>query len=316
MLATAGSLPADDGSWAFEFKWDGIRAICYVERGEARFVSRNGNNLTSSFHSLQPHDSSLEGSDLVLDGEIVAFDERGIPSFQALQSRGHGPSAAVAYIIFDVLWLDGSSMMDKPYAERRAVLEDLALDRIASWSVAPSFAGPGSDVVAASGERGLEGVVAKRLDSRYIPGSRSPLWIKVKHVRSQEVVIGGFTQGGGSRSGSIGALLLGVADVSGLRYVGKVGSGFDSEELRSLGTALSKIPAKVSPFSEVLHLTGERRLGCSRCSSAKSALRSGPPPAGSGSPFGRASEATSRRRMSWRSEPEAVTPGFRIPRLT
>jgi bifunctional non-homologous end joining protein LigD len=116
----------------------------------------------------------------------------------------------------------------------------------------PFVCGPGSDVVAASGERGLEGVIAKRLDSRYIPGSRSPLWIKLKHVRSQEVVIGGFTKGGGSRSGSIGALLLGVADLSGLRYVGKVGSGFDSEELRSLGTALSKIPAKVSPFSEVL----------------------------------------------------------------
>jgi bifunctional non-homologous end joining protein LigD len=266
MLATPGALPAGDGNWAFEFKWDGIRAVVFVEAGRARFASRNDNDLTGSIPELQPPVEAF-AVPVVLDGEIVAFDETGVPRFQLLQNRGRqpgrarasrqgrpdaaagGPSAgAVAYLVFDVLWLDGNSLMDRTYSERRHVLETLDLTGAPLWSVAPSFPGPGEDVFAASRDQGLEGVVSKRLDSRYTPGRRSPAWIKTKHQRMQEVVVGGWTRGEGSRSGTIGALLLGIPGAGGLGYVGKVGSGFDGRELKALGERFAGLVADQSPF--------------------------------------------------------------------
>jgi bifunctional non-homologous end joining protein LigD len=284
MLATAGPLPPDDGNWAFEFKWDGIRAVAFVEAGRARFASRNDNDLTGSIPELQPGEGALE-LPVVLDGEIVAFDETGVPRFQLLQNRGRQPNrpgghrpgrsdraraagggagksatgdagstggaggGAVAYIVFDVLWLGGNSLMARSYSERRQVLDTLDFGGLPAWTAAPSFPGPGDDVFAASRERGLEGVVAKRLDSRYTPGRRSPAWIKAKHQRMQEVVVGGWTRGEGSRSGTIGALLLGIPGAGGLTYVGKVGSGFDGRELKALGERFAPLVADRSPFS-------------------------------------------------------------------
>jgi bifunctional non-homologous end joining protein LigD len=264
MLASPGQLPPDEDDWAFELKWDGIRAISYVEADRARFVSRNDNDLTASFTELQPPDGSVAFGRAVLDGEIVAFDDTGIPSFQLLQPRIHGPGSsqisrrALAYLVFDVLFLDGRLLVDEPYSERRRLLERAGLETTGSWTVAPSFPGPGRDIYDASLAQGLEGVVAKRLDSRYTPGRRSPSWIKVKHVKTQEVVVGGWTRGGGARTGSLGALLLGIPGSSGLRYVGKVGSGFDRKELEMLGRRLTGLVADRSPFSSPLSTTEAR----------------------------------------------------------
>ncbi|HKH88948.1 MAG TPA: non-homologous end-joining DNA ligase [Acidimicrobiales bacterium] len=253
MLAMAGSLPADDEAWAFEFKWDGIRAIAYVDRDGTRFMSRNDNDLTGSFPVLQPRYGVGGSRAAVLDGEIVAFDEDGRPSFQRLQRRSSSPEGQppIAYVVFDVLRLDGTWLLEMPYAERRETLERLDLEGVAgSWTVAPRFPGPGSDVLAATRSGGLEGVVAKRLDSRYLPGRRSPLWTKVKNVRTQQIVVGGWIPGEGHRSGRIGSLMMGIPDGSGgLAYVGQVGSGFGEEVLRGLAERLAPDIVDRSPFT-------------------------------------------------------------------
>jgi len=272
MLAVAGTLPAESDGWAYEFKWDGARAIAYVEGGRARFLSRNANDMTASFPELRPLGESLGARQVILDGEIVAFDDEGRPRFQLLQPRLHvgvpeadgdgrrparrRPSRAgtssrpVVYVIFDVLHLDGSSRLEEPYSKRRKLLESLKLSKGANWTIGPSFPGPGSDVLAASLDKGLEGVVAKRTDSRYQPGRRSPAWRKVKNFLTQEVVLGGYTPGEGKRSGSIGSLLLGIpTDEGGLEYVGQVGTGFSEEILRDLGREFSERVRDRSPFS-------------------------------------------------------------------
>ncbi len=153
-------------------------------------------------------------------------------------------------MVFDVLHLDGSPRLDEPYSKRRKLLESLKLSKGANWTIGPSLPGPGSDVLAASLERGLEGVVAKRTDSRYQPGRRSPAWRKVKNFRTQEVVVGGYTPGEGKRSGSIGSLLLGIpTEEGGLDYVGQVGTGFSEEILRDLGRTFAERVRDRSPFS-------------------------------------------------------------------
>ena len=267
MLAVPGPLPDDDG-WAFEFKWDGVRAIAYVEGGRGRFLSRNGNELTASFPELRPLAEALGARQAVLDGEIVVFDSDGDPSFQLLQSRLHtvdgearkrrptrgrpatGAPFPVVYVLFDVLHLDGVSRLAAPYAERHKLLESLKLDKGANWTVSPSFPGPGADVLAASRQQKLEGVVAKRLDSIYEPGKRSPAWRKTKNFKTQEVIIGGYTAGEGRRAGSIGSLLLGIpSDEGGLEYVGQVGTGFSEEALRELRQELGSRILEASPFA-------------------------------------------------------------------
>src|SRR6266508_3581527 len=196
MLAVLGELPGHDAGWGYEFKWDGVRIIAYVHSGQVRLMSRTDRDVTGSYPELAGLSDLLDGVPAVLDGEVVAYDDRGRPSSLPL-----------------------------PYRERRDLLAELALDgphvRTPPW-----FAGGGADVLAASAEQGLEGVVAKRLESPYLPGRRSPAWRKVKPVRTQEVVIGGWKPGEGRRAGMIGSLLLGIPGPEGLRYVGHVGTGF------------------------------------------------------------------------------------------
>ncbi|MGH9172218.1 MAG: non-homologous end-joining DNA ligase [Acidimicrobiales bacterium] len=257
MLATLGQLPADETGWAFEFKWDGVRAVCYLEAGrDARFSSRRDKDLTAGVPALQPDQSAWERLaghlPAVLDGEIVAFDEHGVPRFQALQARHANPATPIAYVVFDVLCLAGRLLVDEPYSERRRVLESLRLGEIPNWSVSPSFEGGGRAVFETSGERGLEGVMAKRADSRYLPGRRSPAWLKIKHTTSGTFVVGGFTSGSGSREGTIGALLLGVEEAGGLRYVGKVGSGLGTQELRGLEAILRGLVLEEPPFGSTV----------------------------------------------------------------
>jgi bifunctional non-homologous end joining protein LigD len=258
MLATLGELPKDDANWSYEMKWDGVRALTYLQDGRVRFTSRNDIDVTVSYPELHSLSEQLGETQALLDGEIVSFDEAGRPSFKRLQQRMHVASAATArrlaesdpavYLIFDLLHLDGRNLFDLPYTLRRELLEGLELDGD-SWQTPPAFTGDGPHAVEASKQQGLEGIMAKRSSSRYLPGRRSPEWVKVKNFRTQEVVVGGWSPGKGRRAGTVGALLLGVPTSEGLRYVGQVGTGFTDAMLRDLAERLGHIARKTSPFS-------------------------------------------------------------------
>jgi bifunctional non-homologous end joining protein LigD len=258
MLARVGSLPAQESGWAFEVKWDGVRAVAYSRPGELRLESRNLNDITDSYPELFAMNAALSSHSVVLDGEVVAFDDSGRPSFAALQQRMHVDARAqarklakgipVTYVIFDLLWLDGHSLMREPYSQRRELLAALALNG-AHWQTPEHVVGAGKALLGATAEQRLEGVVAKRLDSLYQPGARTGDWVKVKSVARQELVVGGWMPGKGKRSDSIGALLLGVYETDGkLRYVGRVGSGFSDSELQRLADLLAPLARATSPF--------------------------------------------------------------------
>ncbi len=259
MLARTGSLPADERGWVFEIKWDGVRALTYSTPGELRLESRNLNEITGQYPELGRLNRALSSHAAILDGEIVAFDEQGRPSFAALQRRMHVGSPAqakrlakaspVTYMIFDVLWLDGHSLMGLAYEERRARLQALALSG-ESWQTPEHLTGKGKDVLAATAEQQLEGIVAKRLDSSYESGSRSTSWVKIKNVGRQELVVGGWLAGEGRRRERIGALLVGVYDPDGaFRYAGRVGTGFTDAELDRLAKLLAALHREDSPFT-------------------------------------------------------------------
>ena len=258
MLARTGELPPDDDRWAYEIKWDGVRAIAYVDGGRLRLASRNGRDITPRYPELRELGRALAGREVVLDGEVVAFGPDGRPSFQRLQGRMHltsehavrrlSQSEPVAYIIFDVLWLDGHSLCGLPYTERRVCLHELGLAG-PTWQAPANHVGDGAAMLAASRERGLEGIIAKRLDSTYTPGRRSTAWVKVKNVRETDVVVGGWLEGEGRRNGRLGALVVGFYEDGELRYAGRVGSGFDEAELSRVGGLLAPLARDDSPFS-------------------------------------------------------------------
>jgi bifunctional non-homologous end joining protein LigD len=258
MLAKIGDLPRDEDRYAFEIKWDGIRALVYSEPGRMRIEGRSLTDVTAQYPELRPLNRELGSRSAVLDGEIVALDERGRPNFGRLQQRMHltgdtrikrrSKELPATYMIFDLLHLDGHSLMDLPYEERRARLDDLGLDG-AAWRTPRSHPGEGRALLEASAEQGLEGVVAKRLDSAYEPGRRAETWVKVKNKRRQELAIGGWLPGEGKREASIGALLVGREDDDGiLRYGGRVGSGFKERDLQDLQERLEPLRRRTSPF--------------------------------------------------------------------
>jgi bifunctional non-homologous end joining protein LigD len=257
MLVTPGGLPRDDSAWAYETKWDGVRAIAYLRDGGLRLFTRNDADVTAAYPELLPLGQALGPVPAILDGEVVAYDGHGRVSFEALQPRMHLRDAVqierlaarspVSYEIFDLLRLGDRSTVDLPYAQRRELLESLNLDG-PTWHTTPSTVGGGAEALAAAVRAHTEGVVAKRLDSRYTPGRRSPAWLKIKNFRTQEVVVGGWTPGQGNRADTIGALLLGVPGPDGLEYVGQVGTGFTRAALATLQTELG--PAETaSPFA-------------------------------------------------------------------
>ena len=263
MLATLSDLPARDSQFGFEVKWDGVRAIAYWRPGRWRLEGRNLTDITARYPELRALGEELGSREAVLDGEVVAFDEDGRPSFERLQRRMHLTSDTairrlaredpVTYVVFDILYLDGESLLERPYSERRALLADLSLEG-PTWQTPVHRQGGGRELLAATAELGLEGVVAKRLASPYRPGVRGGDWLKVKNHNRQELVIGGWLSGKGARSGGIGALLVGFREGSGrtvrLRYAGRVGSGFSQAELRRLKDELGRRARKSSPFSK------------------------------------------------------------------
>ena len=260
MMARTATLPRDDEDWAFEVKWDGVRAVCHSEPGRMRLHSRNLLDLTPRYPEVGRLNRALSHHRAILDGEIVALDAEGRPSFGALQRRMHVGSEStvrrlaketpVTYIIFDLLWLDGHSLMDLPYSERRARLAELELGDNGRWRVPDYVVGHGQQLLSATEQQGLEGVIAKRLDSPYEPGRRTPSWLKIKNVDRQEVVVGGWVPGDGKRRDRIGALLVGVRDDDGsLRHVGRVGTGFTEAELDRLAEKLRPLEREDSPFA-------------------------------------------------------------------
>lgn len=266
MKATTGPVPTDEG-WAFEIKLDGMRVVADVgakprsaKDMSLTLTSASGRDATGQFPELDALGAHLAGHRAVLDGEVVVFDSHGRTDFGRLQPRMHttgakvAPLAAqvpVAYVLFDLLHLDGHDTIDLPYVERRRLLGEL-VEPAATWTVPSHHVGGGTELFEAAAARGLEGIIAKRLDSPYRPGKRSPSWRKCKVRRGQEVVVGGWTPGEGGRSSTIGSLLVGVHDPGDeggpLRFAGGVGTGFTEAVLNDLRERLEALIADDCPF--------------------------------------------------------------------
>ena len=246
MKASLGSLPApsDDAGWAYEVKWDGYRTIAFVTSGKLRLQSSSGIDVTGRYPELAGLADAVAVPDAVLDGELVVLDDDGRPRFELIQRH----ERQSVFYAFDVLHLAGHDTIGLPYENRRSLL-DQTLDAGPNWSV-PSFQiGDGAALLAAIAARDLEGVMAKRLGSQYVPGKRSPNWRKVKNRITTVVTIGGFTAGAGNRSSTFGALLVGSEDIGGLRFAGGVGTGFDVATLDNLNRRMRALRIPGSPFS-------------------------------------------------------------------
>jgi len=258
MLATLTDRRDFGEDWLLERKFDGERCVARKAGDEVRLESRNGKDLSGTYPEVDSALAAQRSRQLLLDGEVVAFDDEGRPSFELLQTRMHLASDSavkrrmrdtpVTYVIFDLLYLDGHSTMPLTYEERRELLDQLDLEGPA-WRTPRHHVGDGAVLLEATERMGVEGIVAKRLDSLYEPGRRSSAWIKVKNVCRQEMVIGGFTSGEGSRGGHVGALAVGYYDDGKLVYAGKVGTGFTETTLATLSRELEALRRKESPFS-------------------------------------------------------------------
>lgn len=256
MLGKLGPLPASSADWGFEFKWDGLRAIAYWNGERVRLESRNRLDITFRYPELQSLGETL-GQNAVLDGEIVAPDEHGRPSFTRLQQRMHVEKAAavkarlhvrIYYYVFDLLYLNGTTLLDQTYSQRRELLGRLGLDH-PSVRVPPSYRGEGEDVLNVARQHGLEGIMCKRLDGLYLPGRRSGDWRKVKVVNSREFVIGGFKYVKGDQS-RIGSLQLGAYDDEmRLHFVGGAGTGFSDPDHEILLCRLEPIRVAHNVFA-------------------------------------------------------------------
>lgn len=272
MLATPGALPPapQDAQWAYETKQDGQRVVVYLP-GDGSLVlrARSGDVITGAYPELRPLGAVLGDTAAVLDGEVVAPDERGHGDFQRLQSRmglAHSPALAarravqipVHLVLFDVMFLRGGRLLALPYARRRQLLEALALAG-PHWSTPGAIVGHGAQALEATREAGLEGLVCKRLDSVYEPGVRSRSWIKIRNIRAVDVVVGGWLPGQGRLAGLPGALLVGQQPAAGrLRYAGRVGTGWSESERASLARLLQALSTSVCPFERDPRVPGAR----------------------------------------------------------
>jgi bifunctional non-homologous end joining protein LigD len=264
MKAIPGTaLPTGEG-WVYETKWDGMRVLTEVGPDGVAAWSGNGKDATASFPELAALGPALAPVEALLDGEMVALDAQGKPSFERLQQRMHITSAAearrraaevpVAYVVFDLLRLAGHDLTGEPWRDRRRLLDALADDLPPGIDVATVYE-DGPELLDAVKRQGLEGVMAKRVDAPYLPGRRSRSWVKVKVRRHDEMVVGGWSGGLGNREGKLGSLLVGFYDpVPGgetpgpLRYAGRVGSGFTSDELDRMGARLAGLAFEDCPF--------------------------------------------------------------------
>lgn len=249
MLATEGSVEKLKATqWAFEGKWDGYRVLVEADHGRLQLRSRRGRDVTAEYPQFQALAADLADHHVVLDGEAVALDDHGVPSFGEMQNRAR--STRVEFWAFDILWLDGRSLLRAKYSDRRKLLDALAVG--GGLIVPEPLTGDGPEAMEHARENRFEGVVAKKRDSTYQPGRRSASWIKDKIWNTQEVVIGGWRQGEGGRSSGIGALVLGVPGPDGLQFAGRVGTGFTEKELSKLKSMLKPLHTEESPFEAPL----------------------------------------------------------------
>ncbi|GAA2058806.1 ATP-dependent DNA ligase [Williamsia deligens] len=262
MLATLEPVESLDAqTWAFEGKWDGYRILAQYTDGTLRLRSRSGIDMTADFPELGSLADDLGLLDVILDGEVVAIDSTGRSNFTLLASRGATEEPfEIRYLVFDVLFLNGTSLLRRPWHDRRAVLEEIAplFARDPVVDVPPVLEGSGAEAMAHSRDRNWEGVVAKRRDSVYQQGRRSTTWRKQKNWQDVEVVVGGWRPGKGNRSSTIGSLLVGLPEETGLRYVGRVGTGLTDRQLAELTAELAPLRRKTSPFLDRLDRPIER----------------------------------------------------------
>lgn len=256
MLATLVPRPFDDDAWSFEPKWDGVRALAVVE-DDVRLITRNRKDVTIAYPELQEIKRRVHASMAVVDGEIVAFED-GMPSFQKLQGRMHVRSESqiaqlmktipVAYIVFDLIYLDGCDLTRRSYDERRDLLET-HLKHNNTVQLSPAVVGEGTALFDAAREQHLEGIVAKLRTSRYEPGRRSKSWVKVKTVLEADVVIAGWMPGGGKYDEMLGSLVTAVYEDGRLRYTGSVGTGFSEKKRAELAKRLRPLQVSKAPFA-------------------------------------------------------------------
>ncbi len=257
MLATLVEDVPTGAGWLFEVKWDGYRALAYVRGGEVALVSRRGNDLTERFDRVaKAIGRATRSPDCVLDGEVCALDAHGRSSFSAMQQDE--PGTPLVYYVFDVLEIDGKPLLDLPLGERRSRLQELVEQAPATVRISEAF-DDGEALLAAAREQGLEGVIAKRADSRYAAGKRTRDWLKIKTHGRQEFVIAGYTRGKGRRAASFGSLVLGTRRNGELAYVGNVGTGFNEAEIEKLLRKLRPLERATPPFREAPKMPRVRR---------------------------------------------------------
>ena len=273
MKATMGSVPVADGAtgpaheprWAYELKWDGHRTVAHVDDGSVRFQSSAGHDVTDRWSDVAGLETGVNARSAILDGEMVVIGDDGRPSFDLVQRRAGDRSQPAVFQIFDVVSIDGTDTTSLGYLDRRRLLDGL-VETGERWLVPAHRLGGGAELLAATAEQRLEGIMAKRVDSTYRPGTRSKDWLKIKNRTRVELTVGGFTSGSGRRSASFGALLVGIdparADhplvrrvldecgepVSGLRFAGGVGTGFDQRTLDSLTLRFRPLRTDRCPF--------------------------------------------------------------------
>src|SRR5438445_8697062 len=246
MKAQLVDAPFDDDRWLFEVKWDGSRLVSFIDNGKVSLQTRAGRIVDDEYPQLQAVSRLVNAKQAVLDGEIVALDEEGRPSFQVLQNRGKEPHP-MQYVVFDIVYLDGQRLFRVPLEDRKRLLRDIVRDSdLLKYS--EHVLGEGKAFFKAAQQKQLEGIVAKLRDSPYQPGMRSSAWLKIKAVRQQEVVIGGFTEPRGGRR-HFGALIVGVYEDGKFVYAGHVGGGFDERSLESLAKLMKPLIVQASPFS-------------------------------------------------------------------
>ena len=243
MKARLGGLPPNDDDWAYEVKYDGYRTLAFVDGDHVRLQSTSLHDVTATYPELADLPTGVHADVAVLDAEFVVLDDDGRPRFELVQ-RHERPGALY---VFDVLRIGDHDTIGLPYEDRRRLLDQL-VEPGASWLVPAHRVGGGEALLAATGEQGLEGIMAKRLGSTYVPGKRSPNWRKIKNRRTVDVVIGGYTAGEGNRSSSFGALLVGRWQGDALVFAGGVGTGFDQHTLESLHRRLADIGTDSCPF--------------------------------------------------------------------
>ena len=260
MLAALVREPFDSPSHIFELKWDGVRALAYIDSGQVRLQSRNLQDITAQYPELHGLAQQVREDKIVLDGELVCLDEQGHPSLHSLQSRSKmqqkGPSVKhlirkfpVHYIVFDLLFLGGHSVMEEPLWKRKNLLHSV-LEPNDTIQACEFIETDGKAFYQATCEHGLEGIMAKEKNSLYLPGRRSSSWVKIKRMRDCDFVVGGYSFGG-KRKELFSSLLLGLYDGDELVYVGHVGTGFSESDLKKVYSLLQQLHTSTCPFREV-----------------------------------------------------------------